>query len=142
MRYSLNPLTQRNHFGHIGGVNFNLLFSLRKAVPAFITTNEECQAHLIKGSTYKNSSQIGDLSLPTIVCSGSQCSFLETLLKKMRRFYLTGTISGSVKLGSVVFSSLIWNIYFPYHICSPCLFSVYGQGFGQGTDGCRDWENI
>ena len=70
----------------------------------------------------KFSSQRGDLSPPTVVCSGSQCSFLETLLKKMRRFYLTGTTSGSIKLGSVDSSFLTWNKCFHYHICSPCLF--------------------
>ena len=48
--YSLNPLTKRNHFGHIGGVDPNFLFSLQKTVLAFTSTNEERQAHLIKGT--------------------------------------------------------------------------------------------
>ena len=71
---------------------------------------------------------MGDLSPPTIVCLGSRCSFLETPLKNMRRFYLTGTKSGSSKLGSIVSSSLIWNRCFRYHICSPCLFPCQWTG--------------
>ena len=51
MRYSSIPLTKRNHFGHVGGVNPNLLFSLRKTIPAFTSTNEERQARLTKGTT-------------------------------------------------------------------------------------------
>ena len=50
VRYSSNLLTKRNHFGHIGGVDFNLLFSLQKTIPAFTRTNEERQARLIKGT--------------------------------------------------------------------------------------------
>ena len=49
MRYSSDPLTKRNHFGHIGGVDFNLLFSMRKTIPAFTGTDEERQALLTKG---------------------------------------------------------------------------------------------
>jgi len=47
----LNPLTKRKHFGHIGCVDPNFLFSLRKIVSAFTGTNEELQASLIKGTT-------------------------------------------------------------------------------------------
>ena len=50
MRYTSNPLTKRNHFGHIGGVDPNFLFSLRKTVSAFTEMNEERQARLIKGT--------------------------------------------------------------------------------------------
>ena len=49
MRYSLNPLTKRNHFGHIGGVDPNFLFSLQKTVLTLTEMNEERQARLIKG---------------------------------------------------------------------------------------------
>ena len=52
MRYSLNPLTKRNHFGHIDGADHNFLFSLRKRVPAFTGTNEERQARLIKDTAF------------------------------------------------------------------------------------------
>ena len=52
MRYASNPLTKRNHFRHVGGVDLNLLFSLRKTVPAFTGTNEECQACLTKGVVF------------------------------------------------------------------------------------------
>jgi len=47
VRYSSNPLTKRNHFDHIGSVDFNLLFSLRKKIHV---TNKERQARLIKGT--------------------------------------------------------------------------------------------
>ena len=47
----MNPLTKRNHFSHIGDVDPNFLFSLRKTVPAFTGTNKERQARLIKGIT-------------------------------------------------------------------------------------------
>ena len=50
MRYSLNPLIKRNHFGHIGSADPNFLFSLRKPVSAFTRSNEEQQARLIKGT--------------------------------------------------------------------------------------------
>ena len=50
VRYSLNPLTKRNHFGHIGGVDPNFLVSLRKTVSAFIGMNGERQARLMKGT--------------------------------------------------------------------------------------------
>jgi len=49
VRYASNPLTKRNHFGHVGGVDFNLLFGLGKTVSAFTGTNEERQARLTKG---------------------------------------------------------------------------------------------
>jgi len=52
VRYSSNPLTKRNHFGHVGGVEPNLLFSLQNTVPAFTGTNEEHQAHLTKGAAF------------------------------------------------------------------------------------------
>ena len=37
----MNPLTKRNHFGHIGGADPNFFFSLRKTVPAFNGMNEK-----------------------------------------------------------------------------------------------------
>ena len=46
----MNRLTKRNHFSHIGGIDPNFLFSLRKTVPSFTGTNEERQARLIKGT--------------------------------------------------------------------------------------------
>ena len=41
VRYSLNPLIKRNHFGYIGGANPNFPFSLWKTVPAFTGMNEK-----------------------------------------------------------------------------------------------------
>ena len=49
VRYASNPLTKRNHFGYVSGVDLNLLFSLQETVPAFTSTNEERQARLTKG---------------------------------------------------------------------------------------------
>jgi len=68
VRYASNRLTKRNHFGHIGGVDLNLLFSLRKTIPAFTGTNEERQARLTKGVSLRcwRSSQTGDLSPMTV----------------------------------------------------------------------------
>ena len=48
VRYFSIHLTKRNHFGHIGGVDPYLLFSLQKTIPAFTRINEECQACLTK----------------------------------------------------------------------------------------------
>ena len=53
-------MTKRNHFGHVGGVDFNLLFSLRETVPAFTSTNEERQARLIKGVVFSLRELISD----------------------------------------------------------------------------------
>jgi len=39
-----------NHFGYVGGPDFNLLFILRKTIPAFTRTNEERHAYLTKGT--------------------------------------------------------------------------------------------
>ena len=49
VRYSPNLLIKRNHFEHIGGVDPNLLFNLRRTVPALTGTNGKCQARLTKG---------------------------------------------------------------------------------------------
>ena len=126
VRYFSNPLTKRNHFGRIGGVDFNLLFSLWKIILTLTGTNEERQVRLIKGTT----STLQELISNGIFESTSYHLFrkpvflLETPLKKMRRFYLTGATNGSVKLGSIVSSSLTWNGCFRYHICSSCLFLI------------------
>ena len=50
VRYSLNPLTKKNHFSHIGGADPNVLFSLQKITPIFTGTSEERQARLTRGS--------------------------------------------------------------------------------------------
>ena len=117
MRYASNPLTKRNHFGHVGGVDPNLLFSLWKTIPAFTSTNEEHQACLNKGaaSMLRELILARDLS-PTIACSGNQCFFLELPSKRMTRFCLTGITSSSVKLGSTASSALTWNGCFYCHI--------------------------
>ena len=60
MRYASNPLTKRNHFGHIGGVDPNLLFNLRKIVTAFSGTNEERQTRLTKGTAFTLRELISD----------------------------------------------------------------------------------
>jgi len=113
-------LTKRNHFGHIGGVDPNFLFSLRKTVLAFTGTNEERQARLIKGTTSTLRELISDgrFDLWIDVYSKNQYSFSRKPLMKMRRFCLTGTISGFVKSKSVASSSLTWNKCFHYRTCS------------------------
>ena len=49
VRYFLNPLSKRYHFGHVDGSDSNIIFSLRKIMPAFTGRNQERQAHLTKG---------------------------------------------------------------------------------------------
>jgi len=124
VRYSSNPLIKRNHFGHIGSADPNFLFSLRKPVSAFTGSNEEQQARLIKGtaSTLRELISDGRFESANRHLLENRNSFSEMLLTKMRRFYLTGTISSFVKLESVASSSPIWNGCFHYHTCSPCLF--------------------
>ena len=60
VRYVSNPLTKKNHFGLVSGVDPNLLFSLRKTIPAFTSTNEECQSHLSKGDVSMLQEHIAD----------------------------------------------------------------------------------
>ena len=60
LRYSLNPLSKRQHFGHIGGPDANVIFSLWKTTPAFTGTNEERQARLTKGSALTLREPISD----------------------------------------------------------------------------------
>ena len=81
VKYSLSHLTKRNQFGHIDGVDPNVLFMLRKTTPAFIWANKEWQACL------------------TSNFSGSQKSFSEMVSKKARMVYTTKTISGFARSG-------------------------------------------
>ena len=74
MRYLLNSLTKRNHFGHIGGASPNFLFSLRKTVYAFTGTNEEGQAYLIEGTA---------LIMQKLISDGRFESLNRRLLKKL-----------------------------------------------------------
>ena len=132
VRYSLNSLTKRNHFGHIGGADPNVLFSLRKTAPVFTGASDERQACLIKGSVFTlRGLIIGDLSLWTGVYSGNQYSFLKMPLMKMRRF-CSNTISGFIKSKSVASSSSTWNWCFHYHTHSPCLFPSTWTGIWSG----------
>jgi len=122
VRYASNPLIVRNHFGYAGSVDPNLPFSLRKTVLAFIGTNEERKANLTKGAASMSWELISYGSIMTVTYSGNQGSFLEMPSKRMKRFCLTGTTSGTVKLRSTASSSLTWNGCFHCYIYSPCLF--------------------
>jgi len=120
VRYLLNPLIKRNHFGHIGSANPNVLFSLRKTSLVFTWTNEECQARLTRGLLWlcEGSSRMGGLSLRTGVYSGSRYSFSKMLLMKMRKFCLTNIINSFVKSESAASSFPIWSRCFYCRICS------------------------
>jgi len=133
-RYALNPLTKRNHFGYVGGVDPNLLFSLRKTVPTFIGTNEKRQARLTKSAT----STLRELILDRRFESNDCCLFRKPVflfgaaIEEVKRFYLMGITNGSVKLGSIASSSLTWNRYFHCHTYSPCLFPSTWVGIWSG----------
>ena len=142
MRYSSDPLTKRNHFGHIGGVDPYFLFSLRKIVLAFTGTNEECQACLTKGTTS---------TLRELISDGRFESTDRHLLRKL--VFLFGDVieeneevlfDGYYKwlhqIGGIISSSLTWNGCFHYHICSPCLFPGIWSGIWSGTVGCHNQE--
>jgi len=124
VRYASNPLTKRNHFGHAGGVDFNLLFSLQKIVPIFTGTNEERQARLTKGTVYTLWELISDGRFE----SNDHHLFMKPVflfgyaIKRTKRFCLTGITSCSVKLGSTASSFQTWSGCTHCHNYSPCLF--------------------
>jgi len=48
VRYSLNLLSKRHHFGHVGGPDPNVIFSLWKIAPSFTGRDREWQARMTK----------------------------------------------------------------------------------------------
>jgi len=131
VRYSLNFLIKRNHFGHIDGADPNFVFSLRKTVPAFTGTNEEWQARLIKDTASALWELIsnGRLSLRTIIYSENRYSFSEMLSTKMRRLCLTGTIRASSNRRASLCPPYLTDVSIiirVVHISS----SVHGLGLG------------
>ena len=78
VRHSADLLSKRLHFGHIGGSDPNVLFSLQKMEPVFTEKNQERQARLIRGS---------DLTLREILSDGRLEFEDRKLLRKPAFFF-------------------------------------------------------
>ena len=124
MRYSSDPLTKRNHFGHVGGVDPNFLFSLRKTISAFIGTNEERQACLTKGTASTLWDVISDRRFESTDCRllRKPVFLFGDSIEENEEVLFDGNYKWLHQIGGIVLSSLTWNKCFHYHICSLCLF--------------------
>ena len=85
MRYSSNPLAKSHHFGHMGGLDLNIVSSLRRIVLAFTGKNRKWQTKL---------SQASLLTLWELITDGRFELNVRTLLRKpdffIRGFYQWG----------------------------------------------------
>ena len=132
VRYSLNPLIKRNHFGHMA-VLTPFLFNLQKTAPVFTGINDERQARLTRGSVSTlqeliSNGRFESVSRHLLMKPGF---LFGDVLMKMSMFCSMDTISCFIKLESVTSFSLTWNRCFHCHTCGPCLFA--GTWTGTGT---------
>ena len=126
VRYSSSPLSKWCHFGHVGRLEPNVVFSLRKMVPMFIGRDKERQARLTQASSLTIRKLLSDRRLESDV---------RTLLRNPDFFFgdsikedkicMTEITSGSVKSEINASSFPIWREC----SCSrsraygPCLFA-------------------
>ena len=127
-------MTKKSYFGHVGGVDPNFFFSLRKTIPTFTGTNEECQACLIKGVASTLRELISFLRFE----STNRCLFrkpvflFEDAIEENEEVVFDGSYKWLRQIGEHVSSSLTWNGCFNCHICNLYLFPDIWTRFWSG----------